>query len=77
MQTIQILKDTLRILSPRNLTWIGKITVIKALCISKINFAISSIESPEWFINETKRLLEEFLWNSKPPRVRNKVMYND
>ena len=74
---LQLLRDMLKIWSNRNLTWIGKITVIKTLCISKINFAISSIESPEWFINETKSLLEEFLWNGKPPRVKNKVMHND
>ena len=60
--------------SQRNLTGIAKIRVIRTLCISKINFAISSIESPEWFINETKNLLEKFWWNGKPSYILKHLM---
>ena len=45
----------------RNVTWLGKITIIKTLCLSKINFAISSIEMPIWFKEEIKTLFEDYL----------------
>ena len=61
----------------RNLTWIGRITVIKTLCISKFNYTISSIETPTWFIEKTETLLKDFLWNNKPPRIKQQVMYNN
>ena len=54
----------------------GKITVIKSICIAKLNYAITNLETPGWFIVRTKNLIESFLWNGKPPRVKNKVMYN-
>ena len=35
------------------------------------------METPNWFITRTENLLNNFLWNGKPPRVKQKVMYND
>ena len=68
---LKLISNILDIWSHRNLTWIGKITVIKTLCISRINYAICNIETPEWFLKQTKDLLEKFLWSSKPARVKN------
>ena len=73
---LQILKDTINTWKRRNLTWIGKITVIKSICIAKLNYAITNIETPRWFTDQTKKLIESFLWDCKPPRVKTKVMYN-
>ena len=74
---LKILIDTLNVWRRRNLTWIGKITIIKTLCISKLNYAISNMETPSWFIDQCKQLLESFLWSGKPPRVKNEVITND
>ena len=74
---LELLETTIKVWSQRNLTWIGKITVIKSLCIAKINYAISSIEPPDWFIDSVVKMLEKFLWSNKPARVKNQVMQND
>ena len=74
---LECLQTLINTWSNRNLTWLGKITVIKTLCISKIIYALSSIEAPVWFIENTKTLLKKFLWNNKPAKIKNHVMYND
>ena len=74
---IDILQSTLNFWSHRKLTWIGKITMIKTLGISKINYAISSIPTPKWFIDRCEIILQTFLWNNKPPRVKHQVLYNN
>ena len=74
---LDILQSTINLWTRRNQSWIGRITVIKTQCISKINYAISSIETPDWFINRAENLLNNFLWNGKPPRVKQNVMFND
>lgn len=74
---LEILEATLNEWSHRNLTWIGKITIIKTLCLSKINYAISSLEIPNGFIKQVKDMLEQFLWSKKPARIKNRVLYND
>ena len=74
---LDMLQSTLKLWKRRNLSWIGRITVIKTQCISKLNYTISSVETPEWFTNRVETLLNDFLWNGKPPRVKQKVIYND
>ena len=74
---LEILESTLKLWARRNLSWIGRITVIKTQCISKLNYTISSIQTPDWFINRAENLLNNFLWSGKPPRVKQKVMFND
>ena len=74
---LDMLQNTINLWSQRNLTWIGRITVIKTICISKINYAISSIATPNWFIRNVEQLFQQFLWHNKPPRVKQQVIYND
>ena len=74
---LDIIQNTINIWHGRNLTWIGRITVMKTLLISKFTFAISSMEVPQWFINEIETLFQNFLWNNKPPRIKQKVMFNN
>ena len=59
------------------LTWLGKIKVIKSLCLSKIIFSILSIEIPEWFLIELKKKFNNFIWDGKNPRIKNAVLCND
>ena len=52
---IEILDKILTEWSNRTLTWLGKITVLKSLCISKCIYSISSIETPQWFLEDIKK----------------------
>jgi hypothetical protein len=71
------ISDIIQIWKMRYLTWLGKITVIKTFCISKLNFALSSLYIPMEFIKEQQKSFFDYIWNGKTPRVKNKVLYND
>ena len=51
--------------------------IIKTLGISKINYAISSVPTPKWFIDRCEFIIQTFLWSNKPPRVKHQVLYNN
>jgi hypothetical protein len=73
---LQHFKNLLNIWSARPLTWIGKITILKMLGISKLNYIIANLETPGWFATEVIDSMNKFLWNNKPPRVKCAVMHN-
>ena len=75
-EKVKSLNNLLKSWSNRALTWIGKIAIIKSLGISKLNYAISSLETPGWFAMETKDAILKFLWDEKPARIKNKVIIN-
>ena len=59
--------------SARKLTWFGKITVIKSVILSKLNYNISSIETSEALVTAVQKLINDFLWDNKPPRIKFKT----
>ena len=77
LHLLKVLKSMVNSWSKRKLSWIGKITVIKTLILSKINYAISSLETPAWFITEVETIVYNFLWSNKPAHVKINVMTND
>ena len=55
----------------RNLTLIGKITIIKTLLISKIIHILLSLPSPsEELFKNIEEVFTKFLWNDKPPKFK-------
>ena len=71
---LKVMQETLKLWTKRKLTWIGKIAIIKSLGISKLNYTIASLETPEWFAVEAKEAILNFLWDGKPPRVKYKTL---
>ena len=61
----------------RNLTLIGKITIIKTLMISKIIHILLSLQKPseEYFI-KIENVFKKFLWQDKPPKLRLSILEN-
>ena len=61
--------------SGRNITPVGKITLIKSTLISKITHILLSLPTPK---NETLKTLEDvfrnFIWNQKPPKFRKEIL---
>ena len=45
------------------------------MCLSKINYAISTIETPDWFIERAFFFI--FVWDGKPARINNNEICND
>ena len=60
----------------RSLTLLGKSTVIKTLAVPKINHLIANLSTPFWFVNRVQQIINTFLWNNKPPKIKNKVITN-
>ena len=70
------LEKTLINWKKRKLTILGKNTVIKTLIVPKVNFIISNLTTPEWFVKEVQTLIQNFLWEDKPPKIKNKTITN-
>ena len=62
----------------RSLTLIGKITVINSLIASQLNHLFAALPSPSLpYFSIYKRMILNFLWGNKPPRIAyNKLIAN-
>lgn len=59
----------------RNLTSIGKITVIKTIIVPKINHLILTLPNPTLeFIRSFERKLFKFIWNEKPDKIKRSTL---
>jgi hypothetical protein len=68
---IQNMKHLLNTWSYRNLTPLGKITVIKSLILPKISHLLISLPNPnEQIINKNYNMFTRFIWNKKPPKIK-------
>jgi hypothetical protein len=54
----------------RDLSLIGRITVLKSLAFSKIIYQCGMITSPPDFIDHINELAFNFVWNDKPNKVK-------
>ncbi len=59
----------------RNLTLLGKITVLKSLILSKLVYPLSIIKIPnDEFIDELERKLLAFVWDDKKPKISSNIL---
>jgi hypothetical protein len=63
-ENINNMSDILESWSKRDLTMLGKVTIIKSLAISKLLYSAINTFTPNWVINKINTLLYKFLWNS-------------
>ena len=71
------IQKLIRIWQLRNLTIVGKITIIKSLLISKFIHILLSLPSPkETLFNKIESLFNLFLWNGSTPKFRRDIMEN-
>ena len=76
LDKLEELEKTLNQWKCRKLTLLGKNTVIKTLIVPKINYLVASLITPEWFVNRVQELIFDFLWDGKPPKIKNNVITN-
>ena len=72
-QIIKKLKSTLTIWSGRDLSFEGKIHIIKSIGISTIMYAIEMKHIEEPYIKEINKLLWNFLWSGKKYMVKREI----
>ena len=64
--------------SKRNLTPLGRITVVKTIVLSKLVHLFSCLPSPgKLFVNELQRKLFTFVWQGKPDRIARDMLVQD
>ena len=56
--------------SMRNLSLIGKITILKSLIIPQVVHLFSLLYVPDHILKTIDKLLFSFLWNNKKPKIK-------
>ena len=54
----------------RNLTYYGKISVVKTFGISQLLYCAYSVHVPDYVIKEANKMLFQFIWSSKKEKVK-------
>jgi hypothetical protein len=70
-------KRILDMWSQRDLSVIGKITILKSLAFSKVIYQCGILPIPENFANYISNIAYNFLWNNKPHKVKMKTVIAD
>ena len=73
---VEKVKSILKYWKMRNLSFYGKVLILKSLIISQFVYVASVLPVPETIIIELNRLLYNFLWNSKREKVKRSVLLN-
>ncbi len=75
---LEKIKNLLKIWSRRDLTPIGKITIVKSLALSQLTFLLTVLPNPSReFIKQVNKVIYHFVWNGKPDKVARKIIIND
>ena len=71
------LQKTLNTWQRRNLTLYGKINIIKTLGISKLIYSASVLPVPDHYIQEINKLIFNFIWAGKPPKIKRNTIIGE
>ena len=72
------IQNLLNIWQQRNLSLIGKTTIIKTLAPPKLVFLFTSLPNPkEAFFLQLKKVIVNSLWNNKPPKIKYTILINE
>ena len=74
---MQKIETVLKVWRMRNLTLEGKITIFKALPISKIIHLPSVTGLPNSTITQLNKIHKESIWNHKIPKIKEKTLINN
>ena len=71
------MENTMKVWTNRNLTPLGRITVLKSLIISKITHILTTLPSENSIIiKEIEKLCFKFVWRGKPDLIKRRRSYN-
>ena len=60
-----------------NLTLMGKVTILKSIALANLNYLVSSLYTPDWFIKCVHQCSLQFLWDNKPNKIKANTLYNN
>lgn len=61
----------------RDLTFQGRVQIIKSLALPQLVYLLSSLHVPNWLINEVNKEFFKFIWKNKRDKIGRKVMINN
>lgn len=69
-EKIKLMKSQISLWLKRSLTVLGRITVVKSLLISKLNYLFLSLPNPPYNVmKEIESFLHKFIWAGKPDKI--------
>ena len=72
------IKSTISVWNMRRLTIIGKITIIKSLIMSKLNYPLSVLPTPpHTFFSELNNMLFKFIWSGGRDKVKRRTLISN
>ena len=71
---IDKIKNILNLWKLRGLLLRGRIAVVNALAMSKVNHALSTCALPLWAINEINTVIDSFIWQGKASSIAHKTL---
>jgi hypothetical protein len=70
------IKNLIQMWKQRNLTMVGKITIVKSLLASQLSFISSVLNIPDVIVNELNTLFFKFIWGSNEKVKRKTLIAN-
>ena len=67
---IRNMEKVLNVWKCRKLTLIGRINIVKTLALSKLIFNASNLYVLPHVVDETNKLMLNFIWEGKPPKIK-------
>jgi hypothetical protein len=74
---LKAFKRILDLWSQRDLSLIGKVTILKSLAFSMITYQCCSLNVPDEFLETVNSLAFKFLWSGKPNKIKSKTIIAD
>lgn len=76
-ERLEKLKTILNIWKQRKLSLKGKITVLWSIALPQMLYVCSMLYTPKWVIDQTDKIMFEFLWSGKKPHVKKSSIIAD
>ena len=77
-EKVQSVKKILNLWSYRDLTYIGKVAVIKTLALPVLVQCLTVLpNSPDSVLNDIEKIFYKFLWNGKKDKIKRSVIINE
>ena len=73
-ERLEDMRKILCIWNARNLSLKGRITIIKSLVLPKVIFLLSLVYVPKEVLDRINKILMDFLWRHKMPKVKKETI---
>ena len=74
---LQNIKKILNKWKYRDLTFQGRVLILKSLALAQVVYLVSSLTVPSWVINEINREFYSFIWKYKRDKISRRVLINN